>query len=90
VKLGLDRFSKEIFEQYGNATVADFFASPRKEYLIALEKYYFFSEQDNSLYPYIKKMYNPLELISKKRKYAWRRGCIHYTFPDWLLNILRS
>ena len=90
VKLGLDRFSKEIFEQYGNATVADFFASPRKEYLIAIEKYYFFSEQDNSLYPYIKKMYNPLELISKKRKYAWRRGCIHYTFPDWLLNILRS
>jgi len=89
-QLGLGRFSKEIFELYGNAMVADFFASPHKEYLMALEKYYYFSELENKLYPYIKKIYNPLELISKKRKYAWRRGCIFYTFPDWLLKIFEK
>lgn len=89
-QLGLGRFSKEIFELYGNAIVANFFAFPRKEYLNALENYYYFSELENKLYPYIKKIYNPLELISKKRKYAWRRGCIYYTFPDWLLKILKS
>lgn len=89
VRLGLGGSSKEIFELYGNATVADFFASPRKEYLVALEKYHYFSEQDNTLYPYIKKIYNPMELISKKRKYGWRRGCIYYTFPNWFLNILK-
>ena len=86
-KLGLGIFSKAIFELYGNSIVARFFASPRKEYLTALEKYYYYSEQDNKLYPYIKKIYNPLELISKKRKYAWRRGCIYYTLPNWFLKI---
>ena len=31
-QLGLGRFSKEIFELYGNAIVTSFFAFPRKEY----------------------------------------------------------
>lgn len=90
VALGLGSFSKEIFSQIGHATVARFFTSPPKQYLRALEHFYFFGNQNTELYPCIKKVYNPLELIRKKRKYYWRRGCVYYTLPTWLLKIITS
>lgn len=90
VHLGMGKFSKEIFEYIGNATASRFFAQPSKQYLIALENFYFLGNGNDELYPCIKKIRNPLELVRKKRKYYWRRGCIYYTIPQWIINLITN
>lgn len=84
VKLGCGKFAKDIFEHIGNATVAQFFAHPIKLYLKAIENFYFYGNENAELYPCIKRIYNPFELIAKKRKYYWRRGCIYLTLPEFV------
>ena len=90
ILLGMGRFSKEIFEHIGNSTVSRFFAQPLKQYLIALENFYFLGYGNSELYPCIKKILNPLELVGKKRKYYWRRGCIYYTLPQWIIRLITN
>ena len=88
--LGLGIFSKDIFERIAHASVVSFFDAPPKVYLQALANYYFYGEGKDALYPCIKKIFNPLELRNKNRKYYWRRGCIYWTLPDWLLGLLEK
>ena len=87
VKFSCGKFAKDIFEHIGNATVAQFFAHPIKRYLKAIENFYFYGNENTELYPCIKRIYNPLELIAKKRKYLWRRGCIYLTLPEFITRI---
>ena len=87
-QLGLGNFAKIIFEKYGSSGVSQFFSRPQKDYLSALENYYFLGAGNETIYPFIKKIYNPLELRKKSRKYGWRRASIVYAFPKWLTNFL--
>lgn len=84
---GLCRYSNEIFSNIGIANVAKFFTIPEKKYLYALDHYYGIN-QDFQMHPIIKKIYNPFELIKKQRNFYWRRGCICYTLPQWMNNLL--
>lgn len=85
-ELGLERYCDRVFETI-IAALGRFFAKPSKHYLKALTEFYIHEENTGELFPCIKKIYNPLELLRKKRKYYWRRGCIYYTLPDWLLKM---
>ncbi len=89
-QMELGHYSKEIFEHIGCSTVARFFSIPDKHYLSALEHYCVVIKEDQQLVPCIKKIFNPVELIRKNRAYYWRRGCLYYTLPDWILRIINS
>lgn len=88
LKMGLGDYARQIFESIGNATVSRFFARPEKQYLSALEDFYFLGNMNDDFYPCIKRIVNPLELMGGKRKYYWRRGSIYYTLPKWLTKII--
>lgn len=89
VKCGLSPYSKDIFERIGIPNMNTFFKSPRKEYLSALDSYCFIEKGTSKRYFFIKKISNLSELISKERNFAWRRGTIYNSFPNWLISILK-
>ena len=89
ISLGLGSFAKNIFERVGLPTLNCFFHDPHKEYISALYSYCFIEKGTAKQYFFIKKTYNPIELIKKKRNFAWRRGTIFYSIPDWILKLVK-
>lgn len=89
VKCGLGVYSRDIFERIALPTMNTFFETPHKLYLSALDSYCFIEKGSSKQYFFIKKSTNIIELIRKKRNYAWRRGTIYYSFSNWLLAILK-
>ncbi len=89
VKCGLGSYSRDIFERIALPAMNTFFETPHKRYLSALDSYCFIEKGSSKQYFFIKKSTNIIELIRKKRNYAWRRGTIYYSFPNWLLAILK-
>lgn len=89
VKCGLGVYSRDIFERIALPTMNTFFETPHKVYLSALDSYCFIENGSSKQYFFIKKSTNIIELIRKKRNYAWRRGTIYYSFSNWLLAILK-
>lgn len=88
-ELGLDRHYDRIFET-AIATLGRFFEKPSKPYLKALTEFSIIPFNETKSYPCVKKL-NPMELLGKKKRdYYWRRGCIYYTLPDWLLKMHKS
>lgn len=84
VKVGLGQFSDRIIE-IAIATLCCFFSKPEKLYLEALVGFYVLGKEDEGMKPCVKRLYHPMELVGKKRPYYWRRGCVYYTLPNWLL-----
>ena len=74
---GLTCFYNEIFENIAQQTLADFISYPRKEYLEYLNHYYW-----NGM-PFVEKWYC-------KNKGVWKRGCLFYTIPNFVVEFLHS
>lgn len=89
VCLNLGRYSREIFERIGIATMNQFFEVPQKPYINALKSYYYLENKTSKKYPVITKIYNPFKLRKNNRAYGWRRGSLYYSLPNWVLKIAK-
>lgn len=74
---GMTDYCNEIFENIAQQTLADFISYPRKEYLEYLNHYYWNGK------PFVEKQYC-------KNKGVWKRGCLYYTMPNFIAELLRS
>ena len=89
VQMGLYQYTDEIFEQYVIPQMAEFFLSPDKHYLKAMEDFYSLDPAKGYL-PYVDKSVWRLPLNVLKHRTIWKRGTIFYGLPIWLSKWLYS
>ena len=89
VVLHLGQFAKEIFERIGVVALNEFFKEPQKAYVCSLDSFCYIEKETSKTYTFIKKINNPFKLRKKNRTYAWRRGTLYYSFPMWVLKLVK-
>lgn len=91
VRLGLTKYSDDIFAHVSLPTLNSFMDRPKKTYLEAITDFWSYRSDQNKYVPYVKRL-SIWEIIVEKgdKNNAWAKASKIYTLPEGLADFLLS